>query len=79
MRAVKGYCSRRHGPNSFRLFRTRIAEPSRQLIQICCVVNSTLIDNEQVYSLRVSNDRLLLGLNGTGSTTWPAIWNAFRR
>lgn len=44
---------------------SRFARNSRewqQLIEVCRVVDTILIDNEQVYSPRISNDRLLLGL-----------------
>lgn len=47
---------------------SRFARNSRdwqQLIEVCRVVDTILIDNEQVYSPRVSNDRLLLGLKGS--------------
>jgi DNA invertase Pin-like site-specific DNA recombinase len=37
----------------------------QQLIEVCRVVDTILIDSEQVYSPRVSNDRLLLGLKGS--------------
>lgn len=46
---------------------SRFARNSRewqQLIDMCRVVDTILIDNEQVYSPRISNDRLLLGLKG---------------
>lgn len=47
---------------------SRFARNSRewqQLIEVCRVVDTVLIDHEQVYSPRVSNDRLLLGLKGS--------------
>jgi len=47
---------------------SRFARNSRdwqQLIEVCRVVDTILIDHEQVYSPRVSNDRLLLGLKGS--------------
>lgn len=47
---------------------SRFARNSRewqQLIEVCRVVDTILIDNEQVYSPRISNDRLLLGLKGS--------------
>ena len=47
---------------------SRFAGSSRewqQLIEVCRVVDTILIDNEQVYSPRISNDRLLLGLQGS--------------
>ena len=37
----------------------------QQLIEVCRVVDTVPIDHEQVYSPRVSNDRLLLGLKGS--------------
>lgn len=47
---------------------SRFARNSRewqQLIEVCRVVDTILIDVDQVYSPRVSNDRLLLGLKGS--------------
>ena len=47
---------------------SRFARNSRewqQLIDMCRVVDTILIDNEQIYSPRVGNDRLLLGLKGS--------------
>jgi hypothetical protein len=47
---------------------SRFARNSRewqQLIEVCRVVDTVLVDHEQVYSPRVSNDRLLLGLKGS--------------
>src|SRR5713101_4949675 len=44
----------------------RFARNSRewqQLVEVCRVVDTVLIDQETVYSPRQSNDRLLLGLN----------------
>src|SRR5262249_1951996 len=38
---------------------------SQQLVEICRVVDTVLIDQETVYSPRQSNDRLLLGLKGS--------------
>src|SRR5437899_2020768 len=35
-----------------------------QLVEICGIVNTLLIDHETVYDPRNSNDRLLLGLKG---------------
>lgn len=37
----------------------------QQLIEVCRVVDTLLIDQETVYSPRLSNDRLLLGLKGS--------------
>lgn len=37
----------------------------QQLIEVCRVVNTLLIDQETIYDPRRSNDRLLLGLKGT--------------
>jgi len=45
---------------------SRFARNSRewqQLVEVCRVVDTVLIDLETVYSPRHSNDRLLLGLN----------------
>jgi DNA invertase Pin-like site-specific DNA recombinase len=46
----------------------RFARNSRdwqQLIEICRVVDTVLIDQETVYAPRQDNDRLLLGLRGS--------------
>src|ERR1700693_4426031 len=37
----------------------------QQLVEVCRVVDTVLIDQEMVYAPRQSNDRLLLGLKGT--------------
>src|ERR1700741_5008576 len=47
---------------------SRFARNSRdwqQLIEMCRVVDTVLIDQETVYAPRLSNDRLLLGLKGS--------------
>ena len=47
---------------------SRFARNSRdwqQLIEVCRVVDTLLIDHETIYDSRRSNDRLLLGLKGT--------------
>ncbi|HEY6375605.1 MAG TPA: recombinase family protein [Edaphobacter sp.] len=47
---------------------SRFARNSRewqQLVEVCRVVDTVLIDQEMVYALRLSNDRLLLGLKGS--------------
>ncbi len=47
---------------------SRFARNSRdwqQLIEMCCVVDTVLIDQETVYAPRNGNDRLLLGLKGS--------------
>jgi DNA invertase Pin-like site-specific DNA recombinase len=47
---------------------SRFARNSRewqQLVEVCRVVDTLLIDNETVYCPRQSNDRLLLGLKGS--------------
>jgi DNA invertase Pin-like site-specific DNA recombinase len=47
---------------------SRFARNSRewqQLVEVCRMVDTLLIDQETVYSPRQSNDRLLLGLKGT--------------
>ena len=47
---------------------SRFARNSRewqQLVEMCRVVDTLLIDQETVYSSRQSNDRLLLGLKGS--------------
>ena len=37
----------------------------QQLVEVCRVVDTVLIDQETVYAPRASNDRLLLGLKGS--------------
>ena len=47
---------------------SRFARNSRewqQLVEVCRIVDTVLIDQETVYAPRVSNDRLLLGLKGS--------------
>jgi DNA invertase Pin-like site-specific DNA recombinase len=47
---------------------SRFARNSRewqQLVEVCRVVDTVLIDQETVYAPRASNDRLLLGLKGS--------------
>src|SRR5947209_15385030 len=47
---------------------SRFARNSRewqQLIEVCRVIDTVLIDQETVYTPRQSNDRLLLGLKGS--------------
>jgi DNA invertase Pin-like site-specific DNA recombinase len=47
---------------------SRFARNSRewqQLVEVCRIVDTLLIDQETVYAPRQSNDRLLLGLKGT--------------
>jgi DNA invertase Pin-like site-specific DNA recombinase len=47
---------------------SRFARNSRewqQLVEVCRVVDTLLIDQEMVYAPRLSNDRLLLGLKGS--------------
>ncbi len=47
---------------------SRFARNSRdwqQLIEVCRIVDTVLIDQESVYDARRSNDRLLLGLKGS--------------
>src|SRR3972149_12308370 len=49
---------------------SRLARNNRDwhhLIDLCGLVGALLIDPEGVYDLRLSNDRLLLGLKGTMS------------
>ena len=40
-------------------------EWQQQLVEVCRVVDTVLIDQETVYAPRQSNDRLLLGLEGS--------------
>ena len=45
---------------------SRFARNSRewqQLVEVCRVVDTILVDQETIYDPRQSNDRLLLGLN----------------
>src|SRR5262245_31943265 len=47
---------------------SRFARNSRdwqQLVEVCRLVDTLLIDQESIYSPRLSNDRLLLGLKGS--------------
>jgi DNA invertase Pin-like site-specific DNA recombinase len=47
---------------------SRFARNSRewqQLVEVCRIVDTLLVDQETVYSPRQSNDRLLLGLKGS--------------
>jgi DNA invertase Pin-like site-specific DNA recombinase len=47
---------------------SRFARNSRewqQLVEVCRVVDTLLIDQEAIYSARLGNDRLLLGLKGS--------------
>jgi DNA invertase Pin-like site-specific DNA recombinase len=47
---------------------SRFARNSRdwqQLIEVCRVVDTVLVDQETIYAPRASNDRLLLGLKGS--------------
>ena len=47
---------------------SRFARNSRewqQLVEVCRIVDTVLVDQETVYSPRLGNDRLLLGLKGT--------------
>jgi DNA invertase Pin-like site-specific DNA recombinase len=47
---------------------SRFARNSRewqQLVEVCRVVDTLLIDQETIYCPRMGNDRLLLGLKGT--------------
>src|SRR5499425_673519 len=47
---------------------SRFARNSRdwqQIIEMCRVVDTLLVDQEMVYAPRLGNDRLLLGLKGS--------------
>lgn len=53
---------------------SRFARNSRewqQLIEVCRVVDTLLIDQETAYTPRQSNDRLLLGLKGSLNEQYP--------
>src|SRR6516164_2559796 len=57
---------------------SRFARNSREwqkLVEVCRVVDTLLIDHEMVYTPRLSNDRLLLGLNRpeTQSTSYSTF------
>ncbi len=55
---------------------SRFARNSRewqQLVEVCRVVDTVLIDQEMVYAPRQSNDRLLLGLKRAKTDTWRRI------
>ena len=41
------------------------AQDWHQLIEMCSLVDTLLVDHEAVYSPRLPNDRLLLGLKGS--------------
>ena len=62
---------------------SRFARNSRewqQLVEVCRLVDTLLIDQEAVYAPRMSNDRLLLGLKGSlnaGLLTWTEISRSF--
>lgn len=66
-RMVADVCLRKVGAVAAREL-SRFARNSKdwqQLIEVCRVVDTLLIDQEAVYDARRSNDRLLLGLKGT--------------
>src|SRR6478672_8044782 len=47
---------------------SRFARNSRewqQLVEVCRVVDTVLVDQDTIYAPRMSNDRLLLGLKGS--------------
>jgi len=46
-------------------FVARNSRDWQQLIEMCRVVDTVLIDQETVYAPRQGNDRLLLGLKGS--------------
>jgi len=51
---------------------SRFARNSRdwqQLIEMCRVVDTVLVDQETIYAPRHGNDRLLLGLKGVSTST----------
>ena len=61
---------------------SRFARSSRdwqQLVEMCHVVDTVLIDQDTVYAPRESNDRLLLGLKGKlrhppSDDRQPGLW-----
>src|ERR1700739_3688152 len=66
-RMVAEVCLGKGGAVAAREF-SRFARNSRewqQLVEVCRVVDTVLIDQEMVYAPRLSNDRLLLGLKGS--------------
>src|SRR2546430_12074730 len=58
---------------------SRFARNSRnwqQLIEMCRVVDTVLVDQETVYAPRHGNDRLLLGLKGSLNEYRMSVWPA---
>jgi DNA invertase Pin-like site-specific DNA recombinase len=61
---------------------SRFARNSRdwqQLIEMCRVVDTVLVDQEAVYAPRDGNDRLLLGLKGSLGDVPPNVEHGGRR
>jgi Resolvase, N terminal domain len=59
---------------------SRFARNSRdwqQLVEVCRVVDTVLIDQDTVYAPRESNDRLLLGLKGSLNEYEPDLLRLF--
>jgi len=48
-----------------RFLASRNSREWQELVEVCRVVDTVLIDQEMVYAPRLSNDRLLLGLKGS--------------
>lgn len=58
---------------------SRLARNGREwhtLLEICAVVDTLLVDTEAVYDVKLSNDRLLLGLKGTLSELELGLFRA---
>jgi DNA invertase Pin-like site-specific DNA recombinase len=59
---------------------SRFARNSRdwqQLIEMCRVVDTVLVDQEAIYAPRHGNDRLLLGLKGSLNESVRPAWNSY--
>jgi DNA invertase Pin-like site-specific DNA recombinase len=61
---------------------SRLARNNRdwyQLLDLCGLMSSLIVDAEGVYDPRLLNDRLLLGLKGTMRRAWEGALNKARR
>jgi len=55
----------------FSIEASRLARNGREwhtLLEMCCIMRTVLVDQDAIYDLNLSNDRLLLGLKGEMST-----------
>jgi len=67
---LSGVCEGKVG-GIFSIEASRLARNGREwhtLLEICAIMKSVLIDQDAIYDLNLSNDRLLLGLKGEMST-----------